>query len=196
MPALTGDVTSTVGTVATTLAAGSASNLNSGTLAAARGGAGTITGALRGNGAGVVTQAAMADISDYAQGSWTPTLLGSTSGSWTLTTAVGSYEKIGRNVTVRFTIQTSAASAPVGNINIGGLPFTSANVASDNGVCFVGILGGWTSAGGYTLPAGIVVPNAAVASLSEAGSGIAQRFMPVGSIAASTFVAGFCNYHI
>jgi len=36
LPALTGDVTSSAGSAATTLAAGSASNLNSGTLAAAR----------------------------------------------------------------------------------------------------------------------------------------------------------------
>lgn len=59
---LTGDVTSSGN--ATTLAAGSASNLNSGTLAAARGGAGTINGALKGNGSGVVSQAACADLSN------------------------------------------------------------------------------------------------------------------------------------
>lgn len=41
-----------------------AANISSGTLAATRGGAGTITGALRGNGAGVVTQAASSDLSD------------------------------------------------------------------------------------------------------------------------------------
>jgi hypothetical protein len=41
-----------------------ATNLTSGTVAAARGGAGTITGALKGNGAGLVTQAASTDLSD------------------------------------------------------------------------------------------------------------------------------------
>lgn len=51
----------TLATVATT---GSASDLGSGTLASARGGAGSITGALRGNGAGVVTQAACGDLSN------------------------------------------------------------------------------------------------------------------------------------
>lgn len=73
MPALTGDVTSSAGSVATTLAAGSASNLNSGTLAAARGGAGTINGALKGNGSGVVSQAACADLSNGATGCSTAT---------------------------------------------------------------------------------------------------------------------------
>lgn len=41
-----------------------ASNIGSGTLAAARGGAGTINGALKGNGSGVVSQAACTDLSD------------------------------------------------------------------------------------------------------------------------------------
>lgn len=41
-----------------------ASNISSGTLASARGGAGAITGALKGNGAGVVSQAACADLSN------------------------------------------------------------------------------------------------------------------------------------
>lgn len=47
---------------------GSASDLSSGTLAATRGGAGTISGALKGNGSGVVSQAACADLSDGAAG--------------------------------------------------------------------------------------------------------------------------------
>jgi hypothetical protein len=45
-------------------AARNASDLSTGTLAAARGGAGTINGALKGNGSGVVSQAACADLSD------------------------------------------------------------------------------------------------------------------------------------
>lgn len=43
---------------------GSASDLSAGTLAAARGGAGTISGALKGNGSGIVSQAACADLSN------------------------------------------------------------------------------------------------------------------------------------
>lgn len=45
-----------------------ATNISSGTLAAARGGAGTVSGALKGNGAGVVSQAACADLSNGATG--------------------------------------------------------------------------------------------------------------------------------
>lgn len=43
-----------------------ASNISSGTLASARGGAGTINGVLKGNGAGVVSQGACADLSNAA----------------------------------------------------------------------------------------------------------------------------------
>lgn len=50
-----------------------ASNISSGTLAAARGGAGTINGALKGNGSGVVSQAACADLSNGATGCSTAT---------------------------------------------------------------------------------------------------------------------------
>lgn len=45
-------------------ASNNASDLSSGTVAAARGGAGTINGALKGNGSGVVSQAACADLSN------------------------------------------------------------------------------------------------------------------------------------
>ncbi|MCC3246666.1 hypothetical protein LG047_15300 [Methylocystis sp. WRRC1] len=52
--------------LAAVAASGSASDLVSGTLAAARGGAGTINGALKGNGSGVVSKAASTDLSDSA----------------------------------------------------------------------------------------------------------------------------------
>ena len=49
------------------------SEINSGTVGSAYGGAGTITGALKGNGSGVVSQAACADLSNGASGCSTAT---------------------------------------------------------------------------------------------------------------------------
>lgn len=121
-PALTGDVTKSSGSAATTLAAGSASNLNSGTLAAARGGAGTINGALKGNGSGVVSQAAAADLSDYSTGTWTPA--DGSGASLTLANVAGAYTKIG-NMVFAYARFDYPATANGSNNTISGLPFTA-----------------------------------------------------------------------
>lgn len=63
-----------------------ANNISGGTLAAARGGAGTITGALKGNGAGVVSQAACADMSNGAASCSTDTTNASNISAGTLNT--------------------------------------------------------------------------------------------------------------
>ena len=64
-----------------------AGNITSGTLAAARGGAGTTLGALRGNGAGGVSQAACADLSNAAASCSTDTTNASNITTGTLSTA-------------------------------------------------------------------------------------------------------------
>jgi hypothetical protein len=61
-----------------------ASNISSGTLAAARGGAGTVNGALKGNGAGLVTQAACGDLSNAQPSCSTDTTNASNISSGTL----------------------------------------------------------------------------------------------------------------
>lgn len=64
-----------------------ASNINSGTLAAARGGAGTVNGALKGNGSGSVSQAACADLSNGSPSCSTDTTSASNISSGTLNNA-------------------------------------------------------------------------------------------------------------
>lgn len=76
---LSGDIT-TSGTLATTYA---------GVVPAAKGGAGTITGALKANGAGVVSQAACADLSNGTSSCSTDTTNASNISSGTLATARG-----------------------------------------------------------------------------------------------------------
>jgi hypothetical protein len=67
-PALAQDIINPGGT--------NASALSSGTVPASRGGAGTINGALKGNGSGVVSQAACADLSNGATGCSTAYTIG------------------------------------------------------------------------------------------------------------------------
>jgi hypothetical protein len=78
------------------------------------------------------TQVASADantLDDYEEGTWTPTLIGSsTSPTVTYSTRTGRYTKIGNVVYVSFRI-TFSFSGGSGSIFISGLPFTAASNA-------------------------------------------------------------------
>jgi hypothetical protein len=65
-------------------------------------------------------------LSDYEEGTWTPVFVPG-SGSITTQTCTGRYTKIGRVVTVQFSIVIDDVGTGVGSGSISGLPFTSAN---------------------------------------------------------------------
>lgn len=65
-------------------------------------------------------------LDDYEEGTWTP--VDSSGGTLTFAGVGATYEKIGRQVTARFTL-TFPATADANNSLIGGLPFTIANAA-------------------------------------------------------------------
>ncbi len=72
-------------------------------------------------------------LNDYEEGTWSPTLTGTSSGSSGVTFGArfGSYTKIGRQVTVNVYIDLdSVVSMPTGNVIVATLPFTSSNEAS------------------------------------------------------------------
>ena len=77
------------------------------------------------------TQSASSDantLDDYEEGTWTPTAVGATTaGTTTYTTQTGVYTKIGRQVTVTARLSYSAMTG-TGVLNLGGLPFTVANL--------------------------------------------------------------------
>jgi len=69
-------------------------------------------------------------LDDYEEGTWTPTVVGSaTAGTASYTIQVGSYTKVGQQVTVQFRMVYSGGTG-AGNLRISGLPFTSGNVAN------------------------------------------------------------------
>ena len=76
------------------------------------------------------TQNASADantLDDYKEGTWTPAMTASTSGTITLSapTNTGLYTKIGREVTAYALCSVSSVSSPVGELRITGLPFAN-----------------------------------------------------------------------
>lgn len=108
--------------VGTNLTALNANNLASGTVAAARGGAGAITGALKGNGAGVVSQAATTDLSDTTT-SGTVTPSDASGAGLTFSGVSAKYDKIG-DIAFVF-VQLSypvTANGSTSSINLTGAP--------------------------------------------------------------------------
>ncbi len=79
---------------------------------------------------------------DYEEGTWTPTIGGSSSaGTYTYSTQVGHYTKIGNQVTAWFNIRVSGiTSAGSGTLQVKGLPF-SVNASFSGGANFLGIDG-------------------------------------------------------
>lgn len=76
------------------------------------------------------TQVSSADantLDDYAEGTWTPVIRGSTTaGLFTYTSQQGIYTKIGRLVTVHVNlVVNTVTTAAVGNLEISGLPFNA-----------------------------------------------------------------------
>lgn len=68
-------------------------------------------------------------LDDYEEGSWTPTITGSGGATGTTYSGqVGRYIKVGKLVWVSCKITLTAAGTITGNVRIGGLPFTVANI--------------------------------------------------------------------
>ena len=76
------------------------------------------------SGSGTMTSELLAD---YEEGTWTPTVTCSTSGTVTFVSPAntGKYTKVGNLVTLTLNAQISLVSAPVGYVIVGGFPFTS-----------------------------------------------------------------------
>jgi hypothetical protein len=107
------------------------------------------------------TQVASSDantLDDYEEGTWTPTIIGSTTaGSATYSTQAGNYTKIGRLVTVQMYIGWTGHTG-TGDMSISGLPFTSINTISVASAA-IGLSDSISLTAGNIL-AGYVVPNA------------------------------------
>ena len=70
--------------------------------------------------------AAANKLDDYEEGTFTPTLFGSTTaGTPTYANQTGNYTKIGNRVICTLRVGVSAISGATGSVRIGGLPFTS-----------------------------------------------------------------------
>jgi len=88
------------------------------------------------DGSGTVTGGVL---DDYEEGTWTPALTASTSGTITVDSSTSTcwYIKVGRVVHFGGRINTSATSAPTGDLYLEGFPFSSATVTNgQNSITF------------------------------------------------------------
>jgi hypothetical protein len=71
-------------------------------------------------------------LADYEEGTWTPVLTPSTSGTITITSPTNSmsYTKVGRVVTISGVINITSVSLPIGDLRLTGLPFSAGISAS------------------------------------------------------------------
>ncbi len=86
-------------------------------------------------------------LDDYEEGTFTPTLIGSSGGVATTSQAQGMYVKIGTLVWFNLRIVASSVAGLSGNIRIAGLPFTAASFFGRN----LAQIGGVANLTGYTV---------------------------------------------
>ena len=78
-------------------------------------------------------------LDDYEEGTWTPAIVGATSASGQqYTSRAGSYVKIGRSVTVNFSMVLSAKGSMAGSVKIIGLPFNGISGRAQTGSIMAG----------------------------------------------------------
>lgn len=146
------------------------------------------------------TQVASADantLDDYEEGTFSPTIIGSTvAGTQTYAAQFGFYTKIGRHVSASVYLLISAKDALIeGNALIGGLPFTSA-ASGARGACAIGAYSAVTFSAGYAQLTMFLGPASTSAELRQGGSGVNFKAIPVANIGAEFRLEGRFEYNV
>lgn len=138
-----------------------------------------------------ITSADANTLDDYQLGSWSPVLTFATPGNLSVayTGQIGSYTKIGRDVTLFFNISTSTFthSSASGAFTITGLPFTSATVSNQRQRSPVDF-GGITKAN-YTTMSVAIESNSAILNVVAAGSAQTPSTVVAGDVPTGGTVA-------
>ena len=141
-------------------------------------------------------------LNDYEEGTWTPVMAASgTNPSVGYAVQEGRYTKIGRQVIAPFRIQLNALTlgSASGNIQIQGLPFTSASTSSSNfpgSVYYVSNVNFNLSSFG-TITVGIATnPNSAAGGLARTKNSGGADGLPIATLASNTDVSAVFIYEV
>ena len=100
---------------------------------------------------GVTSNTDSNTLDDYEEGTWTPTLSGLGGGTKTAGAAnIGRYNKVGNIVTVTGTVAWDGSETLSSYIQLGGLPFASANISQYRSSAALGASSGIAQYGSYT----------------------------------------------
>lgn len=134
-----------------------------------------------------VPSASANDLDDYEEGTFTPTIIGTTTaGAGTYSSQAGVYTKIGRSVTFNATLSWSAHTG-TGNMRLGGLPFT---VGANAGGPLAFRADNLTFPGSFLQ--GFYVGGTATVAIETAATGAAATALAMDT-SASLLVAGTYN---
>lgn len=125
---------------------------------------------------------------------FTPTALGtSVAGTPVYSIQNGYAARVGSQVVVRGTVAITAKTGMTGNLQIGGLPFTSSNQA--NGHTIVPITcNGLTNSASYTQFVGRIQPNSSVIDIIELGSNQSSSLVPITNVSATAIIQFTATY--
>lgn len=142
------------------------------------------------------TQSASSDVNtldDYEEGTWTPTLISTGGGTPTYNSAVGTYTKKGREVSVTFSIAlTNTGTLAAGTLTIGALPFTALNSSGNRPVSAITWDNMTTSL--YVMMARIVENTTTAALKCTAAAATSMSNVAVADIANNTVLSGSFTY--
>jgi hypothetical protein len=136
-------------------------------------------------------------LADYEEGTWTPTLIGTTTNpSVTYDLQRGIYTKVGRVVTVSVYMAWSAFSGGSGNVGFGNLPFTIEGAVGASCAGSIALFDGFTLTVGRT-SVGLLGASSTTYSLPSCfGSAVSSQYVGVGSVAASGLVIYTLTYSV
>lgn len=130
-------------------------------------------------------------LDDYAEGTWTPTLLfGGGSTGMTYTTRVGAYTKIGRLVYITARITLSAQGSSTGTATISGLPYVNNTTVSTPIVMHSNNL----VAGVTSPPWSAIAPSTSVLSLIKFATGTASNMAETDFTNTSDLIVNGCYF--
>lgn len=129
-------------------------------------------------------------LSNYTEGTWTPTIDGAVSGSTTYVAQTGYYTRVGNLVTVQCFLQISAATG-TGNATVGALPFTVKNQTQGNPIGSIIIdASGWTWPAGRTQLGFSPILNTTTSLIQSMGSALAISALQMTNAAATFYITG------